>query len=160
MRNSLLLILSLLLWSGCTSPFSKPVVNIYYVQPENNTTIQPKVETVGDRLRIRTTPREKSAQHYKIPMYFVHKPFCSACKIMKHHMETPEIAALLKKEFNVIMVNIREKETLPKVWMRPTIAPTIYFLDDHQKELISSIHSMSQRKFLETLKEAVSMRDF
>jgi hypothetical protein len=135
-------------------------VNIYYVQPESNSTIQPKVQTVGDRLHIRTIPREKSATRYKIPMYFVHKPFCPACKMMQEYMASPEIATLLTKEFKVIMVNIREKETLPKVWMRPTIAPTMYFLDNHQEELISSIHSMSKRKFLETLQEAVTIRDF
>jgi len=160
MRNSLILMLSLLFWSGCSVPSGKPVVNIYYVQPENNTSYRPTIQTVGNRFRIRTTPRKKPAKYYKIPLYFVYKPFCPACREMKHYMETPEIAALLKKEFQVTMVTIREKETLPKVWMRPTIAPTIYFLDDHQEKLIPSIHSMSQRKFLETLKEAVSVRDF
>ncbi len=158
MRNNLLLLLSLLLWTACSTPFSKPVVNIYYIQ-EANSTAKPKVKVKENHIEINPVEKKRPKTDQKINMYFVYKPFCPACEQMKRYMQTPEIAALLNKEFTVHMVNIREKDTLPKIWMRPTIAPSIFFLDQHNEELISGIHSMGKERFLETLKEAVKARN-
>jgi len=159
MRNSFLLLVSLFLLTACNTPFSKPVVNIYYIQ-EGNSSVKPKVNVRGNEIRISTIKKQPTQQaHKKINMYFVYKPFCPACENMKQHMQSPKIAALLKKEFKVTMVNIREKDSLPKIWMRPTIAPSIFFLDSNKKELISGIHNMSYRRFLQTLQEAVEARD-
>ena len=95
----------------------------------------------------------------KIRMYVVYKHGCYACESMQRHMQTPEIRQLLEREFIIKRVNIRNKSSLPHAWMRPYSAPTIYFLDKDRKEIISSINSMSSSRFLQTLQEAVAVRD-
>ncbi len=158
MKNSLFLLLILFFYTACSTPFSKPTINVYYIQ-EANSTVKPNVAVKGDQIRISTVEKKAKHPHTKIRMYFVFKSFCPACENMKKHMQSPEIATLLKREFTVTMVNIREKETLPKIWMRPTVAPSIFFLDSNNEELISGIHSMSEARFFQTLQEAVKARD-
>jgi len=78
---------------------------------------------------------------------------------MKKHIKSPEIATLIKKHYIVKMVNIRDKATLPKVWMRPFVSPTLYFVDKNKEELVSSIHGVSKETLLTTVKEAITVNN-
>lgn len=161
MRNSLyLLLLSVLLLSGCTDYFAtpKPTINVYYIQDENRSN-QPHVNTQGDHVSINTSPAYKEAPSKKIQLYFVYRDRCPACIQLKQVMKRDDIAAILDKEFEITRVNIRDKGALPKVWMRPFRTPTLYYLDKDKKELISSTHNMSARRFKATLLEAIEARD-
>lgn len=100
-----------------------------------------------------------SASHQKIDLYAVYKNGCEACVFMKKSMQDPQVQALLTKEFNVHISDIKDKDSLPKAWMRPAYSPTFYFLDSNQKELISSINAQSPSQLLATLKSAVEARD-
>jgi len=107
-----------------------------------------------------TTPSPStSTSNQKIDLYAVYKKGCPACTYMKESMRDPQVQALLAKEFNVHISDIKDKETLPKAWMRPMYAPTFYFLDSNQKELIASINAQSSSQLLATLKSAVEARD-
>jgi len=158
MRNNLLLSLLLLFVTACTNPFVKPVVNVYYIQDANQSN-QPTVKTQGDSISIRSRPEASKSISNKIQLYFVYKDGCPACEQMKQTMRRNDIEAILDRDFEITRVNIRDKAALPKVWMRPMRSPTLYFLDQKQEELISSIHNMSARRFKETLKEAIEARD-
>ncbi len=158
MRNNLYLALfTVLLLSGCMEYLApKPTVNVYYIQ-DNNKSNYPRVKTQGEHVSISSRP-EKSISK-KIQLYFVYKDGCPACEQMKQTMRRDDIEVILDRDFEVTRVNIRDKAALPKVWMRPMRSPTLYFLDQKQEELISSIHNMSAHRFKETLKEAIEARD-
>ena len=158
MKNNLLILAILLLASGCSSPFVKPVVNVYYIQDANQSN-QPTVKTQGRSVSISSRPEAAKNTSRKIQLYFVYRDGCPACEQMKQLMRRDDIEAILEKDFEITRVNIRDKEALPKVWMRPMRSPTLYFLDQKQEELISSIHNMSAHRFKETLKEAIEARD-
>ena len=160
MKNNLYLaLLAVLLLSGCMEYFSpKPTINVYYIQDENKTNY-PRVKTQGEHVSISTKPETAITNSKKIQLYFVYKEGCPACDQMKQHMRRDDIEAILDKDFEVTRVNIRDKGALPKVWMRPFRAPTLYFLDQKQEELISSIHNISARRFKATLKEAIEARE-
>ena len=96
----------------------------------------------------------------KIDLYAVYQDGCPACAMMKQSMKSTRVQDLLSKEFTVHIYDISQKESLPKVWMRPTYTPTLYFLDSNQKELISSTdRAMSPDRLLATLRSAVEARD-
>jgi thioredoxin-related protein len=160
MKNSLYLaLLAVLLLSGCVEYFApKPTINVYYIQDENRTNY-PRVKTQGEHVSISTKPEASITNSKKIQLYFVYKEGCPACEQMKQLMRRDDIETILDRDFEITRVNIRDKDALPKVWMRPFRAPTFYFLDQKQEELISSIHNMSAERFLTTLKEAVQARD-
>ncbi len=155
MRNSLILILFALLLSGCMDFLTpKPTINVYYVQDQNQSNY-PRVKTEGRHVSISTASTYKERPSKKIQLYFVYKEHCPACEQLKQVMRREDIAVLLDKHFEITRVNIRDKEALPKVWMRPFRTPTLYYLDSEQKELISSTHNMSARRFKTTLLEAI-----
>ncbi len=158
MRNKLLLSLLRFFVTACTNPLVKPVVNVYYIQDANQSN-QPTVKTQGDSISISSRPEASKSVSHKIQLYFVYKDGCPACEQMKQTMRRDDIEAILDRDFEITRVNIRDKAALPKVWMRPMRSPTLYFLNQKQEELISSIHNMSVRRFKETLKEAIEARD-
>jgi len=156
MRNSLILLTTLLLLAGCSTPFTKPVVNVYYIQEQNSTT-QPKIDVHGDRISISTIEKkpDPTPPKAKIKLYFVYESVCPDCTQLQKTMRRDDISTLLDTYFEVERVHIDHRERLPKAWMRPFRAPTIYFLDPQYKELIPSIHGMRAQRFKEKLQEVI-----
>ena len=93
----------------------------------------------------------------KIQLYMIYKDRCPSCISMKAHMSRGEVKELLQKHFTIKMINIRDKNALPKIWMRTHTAPTLYFLNSNKSELVSSIHGVSYNTLLSTLKEAIAV---
>ena len=98
---------------------------------------------------------QPQATEKKIELYMIYKDRCPSCISMKAHMSRGEAKELLQKHFNIKMINIRDKNALPKIWMRTHTAPTLYFIDSAKSELVSSIHGVSYDTLLATLKEAI-----
>lgn len=104
-------------------------------------------------------PKTDIVTSQKIDIYAVYQDGCPACTMMKTSMRDPRVQSLLSSEFTVHTYDIRDKESLPKVWMRPVYTPTLYFLDRNQKELISSINAQTADQLLLTLNSAIEARD-
>jgi len=158
MRNSLPLLLTSLLWIGCNTPFSKPVVNVYYIQ-EANSTARPKVKLTKNHIEISTIKQQPSHPAEKIRLFFVYKPFCPPCRELQRTMQSPKIATLLKEEFIVTMLNIRDTEALSTLGITPTDAPVIYLLNAKHETLLTPLHAMDQEALLSKLHEALRIRD-
>ena len=100
---------------------------------------------------------QPQATEKKIELYMIYKDRCPSCASMKIHMSRGKVKELLQKYFTIKMIDIRDKNALPKIWMRTHTAPTIYFLDSAKNELVSSIHGVSYDTLLATLKEAIAV---
>ena len=98
---------------------------------------------------------QPQATEKKIELYMIYKDRCPSCISMKSHMSRGEAKELLQKHFTIKMINIRDKNALPKIWMRTHTAPTLYFLDSAKNELVTSIHGVSYDTLLATLKETI-----
>lgn len=160
MRNSIYLwLITPWLLSGCMEYLSpKPTVNVYYVQDANQSNY-PIVKETNGHISVSTANKVKATPSSKIQLYFVYREGCPACEQLTQVMHRGDITAILDRDFEITRVHIRDKDALPKVWMRPFRTPTVYFLDKKQEELISSIHNMSARRFKATLLEAIEARD-
>jgi len=160
MKNSIYLgLMTLWLLSGCMEYLTpKPTINVYYLQDANQSNY-PIVKATNSHISVSTANKVKATPSRKIQLYFVYREGCPACEQLTGVMHRADIAAILDRDFEITRVNIRDKDALPKIWMRPFRTPTVYFLNKKQEELISSIHNMSARRFKTTLLEAIEARD-
>jgi len=99
------------------------------------------------------SPKLKGVANKEVTIYYIHREHCPGCEYMDRVLQTPEIKALLKNGYKLVVLDVNNQKSLPANLEQTRTTPTFYFIDSANRKVAQDEHILNPEQFKKKLLE-------